>query len=300
MGDLASIDAAVEAYKKRLDEADRKRLAFFAAIWHEQQACGQDYADDLPDYALPSEAELNHCYRADSPVFASYPCPVNEEVLVGTLKRFSAVFCAEGDYPEPLKDGLDGISWENAAPESGLDIAGCDPAAWLEGLEELLEEEGSQPDVARMAALIASLALKVQLQKPAAAVMEALAGGAGEPRSTLCPVCGTSPMLAHVGGPTSSEGRGRVLVCGQCGAVWEFERIRCARCGTRHESALHHFHIEGDEQHRIATCDECGGYIRTLYSEGELLPVAYEVEDVVMARLDAVAARALATPDERI
>ena len=34
----------------------------------------------------------------------------------------------------------------------------------------------------------------------------------------------------------------------------------------------------------------CGGYMRTLFSEKEsLAPVSYEVEDVIMARLDAVA-----------
>ena len=40
----------------------------------------------------------------------------------------------------------------------------------------------------------------------------------------------------------------------------------------------------------LYTCDDCGGYMRTLFSEkGALAPVSYEVEDVVMARLDAIA-----------
>ena len=42
--------------------------------------------------------------------------------------------------------------------------------------------------------------------------------------------------------------------------------------------------------HRIATCDECGGYLRTVYADDALAPFSFEVEDVIMARLDAIAA----------
>ena len=62
------------------------------------------------------------------------------------------------------------------------------------------------------------------------------------------------------------------------------------RCGTRNQGNLHYFNIEGDEGHRIGTCDECGSYIRTCFAgEGDNAPYSPEVEDVVMARLDAVA-----------
>ena len=61
-------------------------------------------------------------------------------------------------------------------------------------------------------------------------------------------------------------------------------------CGTRNQGNLHYFNIEGDEGHRIGTCDECGSYIRTRFAgEGDNAPYSPEVEDVVMARLDAVA-----------
>ena len=40
---------------------------------------------------------------------------------------------------------------------------------------------------------------------------------------------------------------------------------------------------------RIATCDECGNYIRTVFVEESLRPFSYEVEEVVTARLDAIA-----------
>lgn len=62
------------------------------------------------------------------------------------------------------------------------------------------------------------------------------------------------------------------------------------RCGMRNQGNLHYFNIEGDGGHRIGTCDECGNYIRTRFAgEGDNAPYSPEVEDVVMARLDAVA-----------
>ena len=60
---------------------------------------------------------------------------------------------------------------------------------------------------------------------------------------------------------------------------------------------MHFFNVEGDDNHRIATCDECGGYIRTVYEEDDplknLYPFNFEVEDVIMARLDLIAYRQL-------
>lgn len=74
--------------------------------------------------------------------------------------------------------------------------------------------------------------------------------------------------------------------------MWEFERVRCVRCGTRNQGHLHYHSIEGDDAHRIQSCDECGGYIRSVFEEDELqlAPFSFEVEDVVMTRLDVIAA----------
>lgn len=147
-----------------------------------------------------------------------------------------------------------------------------------------------EPAAAPLAALLASLALRAQLEKPAASLVGACKKEGVELSSSLvCPVCGTAPMMAHVGAASASAEHGRVLVCGQCGTAWDFERVRCARCGQRDQTKLHFFNVEGDDAHRIATCDECGGYIRTLYSESALALCSYEVEDVLMARLDAIA-----------
>ncbi|WP_371298187.1 formate dehydrogenase accessory protein FdhE [Paraeggerthella sp.] len=90
---------------------------------------------------------------------------------------------------------------------------------------------------------------------------------------------------------TFRQCRAAAKSCGAAsgGTAWDFERVRCARCGTQNQAHLHYFNVEGDDAHRIATCDECGGYVRTVYQEDVLAPFSFEVEDVVMARLDLIA-----------
>ena len=76
----------------------------------------------------------------------------------------------------------------------------------------------------------------------------------------------------------------------------DHEAAGTERCIKRHslrhaqpgKSAL--LQHRGRWGHRIGTCDECGSYIRTRFAgEGDNAPYSPEVEDVVMARLDAVA-----------
>ena len=78
-------------------------------------------------------------------------------------------------------------------------------------------------------------------------------------------------------------------------------RAAAVRCGVRSAVASGISSacvaLAGDDDHRIATCDECGGYVRTVYQEdgpmAQLYPFSYEVEDVVMAKLDLITYRQL-------
>ena len=145
-------------------------------------------------------------------------------------------------------------------------------------------------DAARLGAMAAALALRAFLEGPATAVERARReAGADEPHSVRCPVCGGEAAVAQVSGAPAGQGRAKRLWCAQCGCAWEFERVRCVRCGTQNQAHLHYYNVEGDDAHRIATCDECGGYTRTVYEEDALAPFSFEVEDVVMAKLDLVA-----------
>lgn len=284
---LKRIDAAIAAYESHLDEADRARLAFFRTLWGVQDAHA---ADVEVAYEVPAPRALLDAAAAERAVLLDAPVTVDFDALARTTAELAATAAEQTAFSDDVARALERVKWDRVFRASEGVLAGADPSAWLQNLAEVLVDDGMTENAAHVAALFASMALKVQLERPAARIMDALkTEGAADPRPLLCPVCGSAPTLAHVGGATSSSGRGRVLVCPQCAAAWEFERVRCARCGTHGQTKLHFFNVEGDDDHRIATCDECGGYIRTRYSEDTLVPCSYEVEDVVMARLDAIA-----------
>ena len=63
--------------------------------------------------------------------------------------------------------------------------------------------------------------------------------------------------------------------------------LRAVRNAEPEPPAL--LYVEGDDSHRIAVCDECEGYVRTVYQQDASAPFSFEVEDVAMAPLDAIA-----------
>ncbi len=289
--DLKLIDRAIADYAESIDEKDKARLDFFRRLWQVQYDCSCELIDAEYSYHLPTSQDLNAAYRAYQPIFEIAPVEVDKDALVCALDRLVGVVCDSKFFPNEINECFDRVNWQRVLDASKLALAGKCPGDWLEDLSQVLFDDGMTEQAAHLGTLIASMALRIQLEEPSRAVMGALkdVNKAGVLNPMLCPVCGSAPMMAHVGGETSSEGRGKLLVCSQCGAQWEFERVRCVCCGTQNQGHLHFFNIEGDDAHRIATCDECGGYMRTLYSDDILSFCSYEVEDVVMARLDAVA-----------
>ena len=292
---LKLIDAAIDGYQGHIDEGDAARLAFFRTLWGALDACVREAqsSDDaslaLSSYAAPDAGTVKHAGTRGRPVLQEAPITANEALLAACAERLAAVAVESDIFLPDASNAVGQISWASVIHASDMKRAGSDPSSWLESLVDRLVDEGLAENHARLAALLASLALKAQLEKPSQLIMKAHPGGQpGESHSLLCPVCGSAPMMGHVGQHTASV-RGRRLVCSQCGAAWDFDRVRCARCGTRNQAHLHFYHIGDDEAHRLEICDECDGYLRVLYSEDALAACSYEVEDVVMARLDALA-----------
>lgn len=281
------VDAAVAAYGGMLDTADASRLAFFRALWEKRDGCA---SNGTGGYTVSPADKLRAWYADGEPVFSQAPVEIDPQTFAAALSALASFAGERGGFPEDVKEAFERTKWSRVVAASSLEEAGRAPLDYLEGLADLLVEDGLTEEQARAGALIASLALRSQLEAPAAAVASALlADDPKGPKPLACPVCGSMPSVARVGGDNSTQGRGKTLWCAQCGTSWEIERIRCARCGTQNQAHLHYFNVEGDEAHRIATCDECGGYIRTVYVDEALAPFSFDVEDVVMARLDAIA-----------
>ncbi|MCL2526718.1 MAG: formate dehydrogenase accessory protein FdhE [Coriobacteriia bacterium] len=114
-----------------------------------------------------------------------------------------------------------------------------------------------------------------------------------------CPVCGHPAAMATLR-EVEGEGYGspRQLWCAHCENVWDFERIRCTRCGTRTQAALSYHFDEGDMARRIYFCKLCDGTQKTL-SEKDLKEdcqlVDLRLESLLMEPLEqAVAQHCLA------
>ena len=282
------IDTAIKAYASILDEGDNARLAFFHELWKVVDECEKEHECA---YEAPEASTIKAALDAGTSVFATQPVVVDKEVLVGDIEKLIACAKSSTELAEGVPEDLARIDWDRIIDASDIELAGANPNAYLMDLYQSLIDGGAEAGSLGIALMAATLALKAQLEKPAAVALAAIKKAVAfeEIHPMTCPVCGSAPTLSHVGGETSSNGRGRKLICTQCGTSWEFERVRCARCGTQNQRSLHFYNLEGDDNHRIGTCDECGSYIRSLFSESVLVPISYEVEDVVMAKLDAIA-----------
>ncbi len=303
MLDLKQVDFAIEAYRDKLSDTEFERLRFFRSLWEVQCECAGDYPDAV-SFEMPAPADLKACSEASRPVLNAYPASVSEEALVDTAARIAAAMALFDQFDEGARDALSRVRWDRIVAASDLAKAGSDPVAYVEDIESLLVDDGLSDAAARLGASAASLALRALLNSVADAIQKLRRDEkVDQPYTIGCPVCGSPAAVARVGSGGKTKGRSRTLWCGQCGCVWDFERVRCARCGTQNQGHLHFFNVEGDDDHRIATCDECGGYVRTSYEEdtpaASLYPFVFEVEDVVMARLDLIAYRQLVKQSEQ-
>lgn len=284
---IKMIDMAIADYAGKIDEGDAARLGFFRKIWGAQDALIQKAGK--PEYDMPSPQALSAWNQAGESVLSHKPVAVDPASLADACRAVAACIAEQGVLVAEVNEGLTKTDWDALLEKADMSLAGSEPAAFVQDMVSIASE-GNDVVVADAIAMVVSLALRTQLEGIAADIYKAIIDAEADvPRPVNCPVCGGMATLARVGVTRSKNGRAKELWCSQCGTAWEFERVRCGRCGTQNQSRLHYFSLEGDDAHRLQSCDECGSYIRTLYQEGSVAPFSYEVEDVVMAKLDIVA-----------
>ena len=318
--DLSFIDMSIKSCAGKISEADQARLDLFRKLWAtaNEAAAGleQDYATPDPKIALEAvqseavsskdlQAELDKpLAKAPSPlngsVFSVAPAPVDGRVLADTMLKLVGVIKEDPSFEEAARD-LEVVEWDtifganaktenDSATAEAMALAGSNPSAFIVYLAQAFQRLGMPEQALALSVSLITLALRVQLEGPARKAVEAIGQEEMEKgHFMVCPVCGSEPMLARVGGENATKGRGKVLGCLQCGTSWDFDRVRCARCGDQNSGHLHYFNLEGDDAHRINTCDNCGSYIRTVFLDDALAPCSFDVEDVLMAKLDALA-----------
>jgi FdhE protein len=287
--DLKLIDSAIEAYADHLQDADIARLAFFRGLWDIQQRRAERLAAKAGSWPIDAEA-AQAWYWDEKPFFLMAPPAIEKDELLASLKECANYLAAKAELRGRATEQLEAYDWEKLLGCVDTDTAGRDPVVWRAVAEtKAFIADGT---LEAPVGIVLLSALRPLLEPVARATMSLLAlenGRHAHPHPLRCPVCGGHAAVGFVGPTRLSAGNGRLLYCAACGTSWEFERIRCAHCGTQNQGKLHYVHVEGDSAHRLHLCDECGSHLRTAFAEDMLAPLSFEVEDVLMAYLDHLA-----------
>lgn len=291
---MERINAALKAYKSSLKEADYLRLEFFKGIW-EIQDRHRVLAAASGGYLLPDTEEAEANYWQERPFFSYAPVNVDKDGLVASLKDIAGYLAQNAGLEARVSSCLETLDWQSIVEKTDLSLAGQDPIAYSEAFCGAALKQSDSVLLPETGIIVIAFALRPLIEDAALSVMDSLSSTLKKSNTLhnkpmLCPACGSLASAALVGETPSSQGLGRLLYCSTCATEWEFERVRCARCGSRNQEKLHYYHIEGDDAHRVHLCDECGGYTRTVFQESTRAPFVFAVEDVVMAPLDKVAA----------
>lgn len=290
---LRTIHEAVEAYQKDAPEADVARLAFFEGLFELQQHRSEELSNNSSATPLsPEEAE--EAYYAHEPLMQKAPVDIDAVQFFGTCKQIAGYLAENAGLEDAVVSGLQAIDWYKFAGALDLAAAGSKPSEFVEACLKDFDSFGIGSEVpASIVAMVVVFALRAHIQMAASrlfAVVPKQAKETAQREHPLnCPVCGSPATASHVAAASGIDGRARDQYCSMCGTVWPFERMRCGVCGTENATRLHYFHVEGDTSHRLQNCDECGQYQRMVFEEDLSIPLSMEVEDVVMAKLDAIA-----------
>ena len=290
---LKAIDRAIAAYEGEFDEADAARMAFFRTLWGIMQDESDRLAETNP-YEPLEPAEFIAQYWKFTPALLSRPVAIDAREFAHTCTLVAAHMAENAGLENDVASVLDAYEWSGFANACDLEKAGRDPAAFVEeclkGIDRFCVDSACPGGVFMM---VPTFALRAHLQGPAQQTMENFLVKRDEQnyhdKPLRCPICGTHAAAAYVLSGASTESHDRMLFCATCGTTWSFERVRCACCGMQNQAHLHWFHLEGDSAHRLQNCEECGDYMRTVFQDDLGKPLSIEVEDVIMARLDAVA-----------
>jgi FdhE protein len=115
------------------------------------------------------------------------------------------------------------------------------------------------------------------LLQPYAEYLAAKAGPTGDGSGSLCPFCGSKPLLAVL--KPEGDGAKRFLLCPLCSTEWVFRRVLCPNCGEENKDKLPVFSAQEFEYVRVEACDSCRTYIKSvdLSKNGRAVPVVDEL-----------------------
>jgi formate dehydrogenase accessory protein FdhE len=99
-----------------------------------------------------------------------------------------------------------------------------------------------------------------------------------------CPICGGEPDMAAL----KKNGGRRTLLCSRCDAEWTYRRLGCPFCGNDDPKELAFFPSD-DKVYRLAVCERCHRYIKTVDLRETPTERPLAAERVLTAAMDVTA-----------
>ena len=287
MTDSARAKAARSYVESRPDLA--RQLEFFEKLWATQD----EVAHRAAAYTPAPESESQRALVSHRTLFSLGEPSIPLDAYRDTVRAIAALM-AEAGLPEEQNTALAEVDLGEAITAEAL-------AGALDGFDVFVQTVAEAAADERIGetllSFILSEALTPMLREPAKTAVKA-AGKFDwlQWDSGLCPACGTPASSGVVRDEGDLQGGRRWLECPMCRTSWEYARIRCARCGSRDQTALAYLFDEEDPGHRIHTCEICHGYTPTVFEHDLKRISVAEVEEIVMVPLESVAADRGFTP----
>ncbi|MDH4140441.1 MAG: formate dehydrogenase accessory protein FdhE [Coriobacteriia bacterium] len=277
---------AVEHYLGIMDESGQARLRFAEKVWAVQDDIAQssDAGDDI------DAEQAKDCLATGQPLFLLARPNMQIEAFADAAHRIAEVVAAEAGLPEEAGAALRELDFATLATQEQLDAALEDVDAFVADASEAASAASEGSLTPEMVRFVVASALTPLLRRRSAEALAALEAFDWRTWSSgSCPVCGAPAAIGRVLDEGELKGGRRVLWCSLCDAEWEYDRVRCARCGTRNHSKLHYMMNEEDHGHRVHACEDCQGYIKVAFERDLGLAAIPRVEDVATLELDALA-----------
>jgi len=281
------VNQAADAYLENADGAAAARMTFLKGLW-ELQA---DLEASAPAFVAPESDVARDALATGQPLFRVASPEVPADAYRAAIARVVAYVLDSAALDPAEADALRSADVAAALTDEMAASALRDFDAFVTEVSRSLQAnpEGAVPSVATLAFVLHE-ALTPFLTAASAASLKAVDGINWETwGSAQCPVCGAAAALGRMSEGTSLQGAGRTLWCSQCHAAWGYERIRCARCGSRTQNQLRYTYEEGDPAHRLHLCDTCHGYLKVTFESDVNKRVEMVVEEAVSLPLDAIA-----------
>jgi FdhE protein len=249
---------------------------------------------------VPEAADAPALERAlalGEPLFSVLQPEVPAEDYRAAVDRMAAYVADDAGLGPEQSSALREIDVVAALPDRRIAGAARDSRAFVEQVSEELRTRSEGAVSHATVAFILLSALTPFVTGASGAALASLGDSRQEAwGSRACPVCGSPPSLGHIARGVQAGAGERRLWCPLCRAEWGFDRLRCARCGTRSAERLHYMYDERDPAHRVHLCDECHGYLKVVVEDDLDKPLSMVVEEAVSIALDAIASARGYTP----